>query len=182
MQQQTQQHDTGAVALRYGLIWGGIFTGLQIIAMLINDFDGHDYATTIAGVLNFLLSLALFFVVGMLASRQTGQVNRGSMAGYFAAISGGVISLIAQLIIIQFALDSFRQRAQQAADLFNFGYQYSNEAVFAGVIANCVIGLFFAIGLGAGMGALGGLLGRKLAKVPAAASYTAPQPPPSRTQ
>jgi hypothetical protein len=157
LQQQTQQHDTGAVALRYGLIWSGIFTGLQIIAVLINDFDTHGYVSTIAGVLNLLLSLALFFVVGML-------------------------SLIAQLIIIQFALDNFRQRAQQAADLFNFGYQYSNEAVFAGVIVNCVLGLFFAIGLGAGMGALGGLLGRKLAKVPAAASYPIPQPPPSRTQ
>lgn len=182
MQQQTQEQDTGAIALRYGMIWGGIFTGLQIIAVLINDFDTHDYASTIAGVLNLLLSLTLFFVVGMLTARQTGQVNRGSMAGYFTATIGGMLSLIAQLIIIQFALDNFRQRAQQAADLFNFGYQYSNQAVFAGVIVNCVIGLFFAIGLGAGMGALGGLLGRKLAKVPTAASYPVPQPPPSRAQ
>src|SRR4051812_47114458 len=101
LQQQTQQHDTGAVALRYGLIWSGIFTGLQIIAVLINDFDTHGYVSTIAGVLNLLLSLALFFVVGMLTARQTGQVNRGSMAGYFAATIGGMLSLIAQLIIIQ---------------------------------------------------------------------------------
>jgi len=182
MQPQTQQKDTGAIAFRYGLIWAGIFTGLQVIAALIIDFDSVGYAGTIANMLNFLFSLALFFIVGILAARQTGQVNRGAMAAYFAGTIGGVLSLIAQLIIVQFALDGLRPRVQQTADLLNTGFQYSNQTVFAGMIFSAVLGLFFAIGLGAGMGALGGLLGKRLAKVPAAAHYTVPLQPPHQSQ
>lgn len=182
MQQQTQQQDTGAIAFRYGLIWAGIFTILQIIVLLIIDFDSVGYAGAIANLLNLLLSLVLFFIVGMLAARQTGQVNRGAMAGYFTGIFGGVLSLIVQLIVVRFTLDQLRPRVQQTADLFNVGFRYNNEAVFAGMIFSSVIGLLFAIGLGAGMGALGGLLGKRQAKVPAPTRYTAPLRPPSQPQ
>ncbi len=182
MQQQIQQKETGAIAFRYGLIWGGIFAGLQVIVLVVNDFDSVGYAATVANLFNLLLSLALFFLVGMLSARQTGQVSRGSMAGYFAGTMGGLLGLIAQLIVVQFAVDSLRVRTQETANMLNLGFQYNNDAVFAGMIFNAVVGWLFAIGLGAGMGALGGLLGRKQAKVPAVARYTAPVPPPHRPQ
>jgi hypothetical protein len=180
MQQQIQQKETGAIAFRYGLIWGGIYAVLQIVALFIVDFDSVGYAASIANILNLLLSFALFFVVGMLAARQTAQVSRGSMAGYFAGTLGGVLALIVQLIVVQFTLDGLRERTQQTADLFNMGLQYNNSTVLAGLIINAVVGWFFAIGLGAGMGALGGLLGKRQAKGPAVARQTAPMQPPPR--
>jgi hypothetical protein len=180
MQQQIQPKETGAIAFRYGLIWGGIFAILQIVALVIVDFDSVGYAASIANILNLLLSLALFFFAGMLAARQTGQASRGSMAGYFAGIIGGVLALIVQLIVAQFAIDGLRVRTQATANMLNLGFQYNNDAVFAGIIVNAVVGWLFAIGLGAGIGALGGLLGKRQAKVPAVARYMPPMQPPLR--
>jgi hypothetical protein len=174
MQQQIQPKETGAIAFRYGLIWGGIFAILEIIVLVIADFDSVGYAASIANILNLLLSLVLFFFVGMLAARQTGQVSRGSMAGFFAGTFGGLLALIAQLIVVQFAIDTLRVRTQETANMLNLGFQYNNDAVFAGFIVNAVMGWLFAIGLGAGLGALGGLLGKKQARLPTVAPYTVP--------
>lgn len=163
MQHLPAARSAGAIAFQKGVIFAVVFVVLQVITLLLNNFLATGGFGVIVNVLSLLLSIALFLVEGAQSARQTGKARTGAMAGTFTGIMGGVVALVAGLIITTLNLDALRQSAQEAANEMQVRFQYTNSTVFAGFIVIAVLGLLFAIGLGAGVGALGGLIGRKRA-------------------
>jgi len=167
---------TGAIAFQKGVIFAGIFVVLQVITLLLNNFLAIGAFGAIVNILSLLLSIVLFLVEGSQSARLTGRASTGAMAGTFTGIMGGVVSLIADLLITALNVDTLRQSAQEAANELQVHFHYTVSTVFAGSIIIAVLGLLFAIGLGAAVGALGGLMGRKRA---ASLGLDAPVPPSS---
>src|SRR5690348_1505661 len=104
---------SGSPALRWGLIFGGIYavlgigeTILQQVFVLSKVVDARDVqqVTAVAGpsigiLCGFLfLYLALFFVAGIFAGRQTGSVGSATIAGLLTGLFGDVLSGIFNII------------------------------------------------------------------------------------
>lgn len=180
MQPMPQQ---GHPALRYGVIFGGIIAVLSIISNVISIADGSETAAFNAssgqasvssgilglGCLFFLVYLALYFVAGMLASSKTGRVGTGSLAGLVAGAVGGIVGLVAGIIAIMTiptsTFQSIADRTQTSGGTPLTAQQVQSAIVAVGIVG-AILGLLFAIGLGAGIGALGGLAGRGRAPRP----------------
>lgn len=180
MQPIAQQQ--GRPAVRYGLIFGGILAALDIINGIISIATGSS-ATAFTpdgsqssamasalgiGCLFFLIELALFFVAGMLAAKQTARVGTGSVAGLIAGATGGIIGLIFTIIRVAALPASYYQAVVDRAQS-----QGGSITLAQAQAAGTVVGIVFAIivyliviGIGAGLGALGGLVGRGQAPRP----------------
>ncbi|HLJ80467.1 MAG TPA: hypothetical protein VKT52_03200 [Ktedonobacterales bacterium] len=181
--QPMQTAQQGNPVWRYGLIFGGIIAVLDIISSVISAANGSDtaaFSTTSGqaslgngiiglGCLFFLVSLALYFVAGMLASGQTGRVGTGSLAGLVAGAVGGIVGLVAGIIAIvtipTSAFQSIANQTQTSGGTTLTAQQVQSAVVVIGIVG-AVIGLLIAIGLGSGIGALGGLVGRGRAPRP----------------
>ena len=100
MQPTYTSPSSGKIAFRYGLIFGLIQVAIAASILLINTFVNTvaGLAFILAGV-NFLLSLAAYFVAGILASKQTGKVSTGTIAGLWAGTIYGVVNIVISLVI-----------------------------------------------------------------------------------
>jgi hypothetical protein len=162
----------GSIAFQRGLIFGIIQAVVAACISLINGLVLTTASQAGLGLglaaLNFIVSLALFFVAGMLAAKQTGKVSTGTLAGMWTGIVYGIINLVVSLVVF-FAISLPRVVA-----LLNDSSTAIRTAAIVGGVAAAIFGALFAVGFGAGMGALGGLLGKSQSNVPttpAAQSY-----------
>jgi hypothetical protein len=166
------------VALRQGLTFAGIFVLLQTLVQLITNFVDIPYIGLIINTLNFLLSVVLFIFTGIFAARETGRTGTGALAGLAAGSIGGVGALIVTLVITALNMSALLREAQSAANSVELGFEYTSDFILATAVILAVIGLLFAVGLGAGVGALGGLIGKRQAPPPMQNHRQAPLPPP----
>jgi len=160
---------SGKVAFHYGLSGGLILAIVISNILLINAFTGDpnqiSVPGSILGIVNLLLGLAAYFVVGILASKKTGKVGTGSIAGLWTGVFYGVIDAIVS-IVLYFTVVA--PKTHMPASVNSTTIQ---AAVTFGIILGAILGLLFAIGVGSGIGALGGQLGRNMFRGASASVY-----------
>jgi hypothetical protein len=170
MQQQITPRPGGAAFIwKWGAIFGVILGVVQILISLLS-LGG------VGTLLNLVIWLVGFFLIGLFASRQTGRVRTGVLVGLVTGLIGGLI--VALLVAIQItangpqltqAINQVTQSARQQ------GQDFSESQIRTLATVGLVVGLIFTVaielGLGAGIGALGGLLGRRQAAPVAPAPY-----------
>jgi hypothetical protein len=168
MQQGYNQPGTSKVAFRYGLIVGLILAAFESAILLFNTFGTLATANVVLALalsgFGLLAGLAAYGVAGFMASKQTGKVSTGTIAGLWTGTFYGIICFIVSMTLF------FGINFPKAMELANNSTSISNiEAYRAGFIIGgvgfAIFGILLAIGLGAGLGALGGLIGKSQAKV-----------------
>src|SRR5260370_13722349 len=160
MQEQGMPRRGGAAFLwKWGAICGVVLGVIQIIISLLP-------LGSLKTILDLLVWLIGFFVIGLFAARQTGRVRTGALVGLVAGLIGSLIAVI--FVIVQIAtngqeLTQALNHAAQSAQHKGRGPSpspFHTAAVLAILLALIVTGAL-ELGLGAGIGALGGLVGRR---------------------
>lgn len=174
------------IARRQGVIFGGI---LGIVAVIMNACvvitplgryslsPGNFLSST--NVFTYLLALLAFFFAGWRAAQQTGRVDIGGLAGFWAGVVAAVVVVLIDvaLVLPPLVSDSDHMSSSSLAILlFSVVFIAGRDAVLA-------------LLLGAGLGALGGFIGRTSAGVLSAPAQPGlpPAPPaasskPAQTQ
>ena len=183
MQEQVIPRQGGAAFIwKWGAIAGVVLGVLEILFSLLT-------LGLVGSLINFILWLAAFFVVGLFASRQTGRVGTGALTGLVTGLVSGLLDVLFGIIQIAAngpqitqALNNAQQQAQQQGETISSSELHT--IVIVGVIVGLIFSVAIQLGLGAGVGALGGLVGRTQAKSAVApapyaeAMWTPPPPPP----
>jgi hypothetical protein len=143
----------------WGLSVGAILGLIQFIISLLS-------LGLFKTVLDLLVWLIGFFLIGLFAARQTGRVRTGTLAGLITGLSSGLIGAIfgiMQLMLngsqITQALNQAMQKAQQQGRSISPGQLHTIATV--GIVVGLIVTVAVELGLGAGIGALGGLMGRR---------------------
>lgn len=144
------QTTLGNGALRSGLLVGLI---LAVFAGLITALYDLGILPSAVQCAEFLVALAAFFVAGMLASRATGHVASGLLAGLIASVFAAVVILGANIVMALVSPEKF-------ATAFGWHNLTSSQLVGA-VIGQSLVGLLLWAVFGLLLGVLGGLLGRR---------------------
>jgi hypothetical protein len=182
---------TSGLIWRNGLIFGVIIAAIGVVNTVIPWANGSLAATAhssgqnagnptaaltgqgpslILACVLFLVNLALFFIAGMLTTRQNGRVGSGALtglvAGAFGSLINGVVSLIASLTVVVPNITAPPGSPVPVSQL--------QQIETIALIVVVVIQLLFYTGVGAGLGSLGGLVGRN--------SYQTAHPAPTYEQ
>jgi hypothetical protein len=166
MQEQvTPRQGNAAFIWKWGVIFGLILGAIRIILALLP-------IGIIGTIIEVLVWLIGFFLIGIFASRRTGRVGTGALMGLVTGLIGGLIAVIFAVIQIAANAPEITNALHQAAiNAKNQGQTISQSELRAIAVVGIVIGLIvtvgFELGLGAGIGALGGLVGRSQARPPA---------------
>jgi hypothetical protein len=102
-----------------------------------------------------LVYLALFFVAGIMAARQSGSVGAASLAGLLAGGVGALINSVASLIMTFVFPNTLA--TSTTVNVLNTN---SSAYLIVGFVVGLLFGLVLWGALGAGLGALGGLIGQ----------------------
>lgn len=189
---------SGKTAFQYGLIFGIILAvieaAIQITSTLItvanmnsSTYPGAMGAQTgvslVLGIGGFLLSLAAYFVAGIMASNKTGKVSTGTLAGLWAGLFYGVVGfVIGMIVLFAIVLPKMTDLGSATGDMSSSSYEVVRTAAIVGGVIGAVFGIAIALGIGAGMGALGGLVGRSSSKVAPRGDAVYPHYPPYQAQ
>jgi hypothetical protein len=177
MQEQSAARRGGAAFIwTWGAIGGVVLGMIQIIISLLS-------LGSLKTILDVLVWLIVFFVIGLFAARQTGRVSTGALVGLVAGLIGGLIGRVLFFII------RIATNGQQITQALNQAAQSSgsispgelNTVAVVGIVFALIVLVALELGLGAGIGALGGLVGRRQApQVPSTpVDGTMWTPPPS---
>jgi hypothetical protein len=159
-------------ALRQGLIFGLIF-GLVPVAL------GFFISFGLLIVLGFYFVVALF--AAQRASRQTGNLKTGVLAGLWTGLFGSLVASIIPLIFDFLNLDAVRQSLQALADQQKLHVHYDIGVTVSSLLINFAIIIAIAILISLAGGAVGGLMGRNRAAPPKDPYEEAMFEPPSTT-
>ena len=164
MQEQDALHQGSAAFIwkwgaSYGLIVG-------LIQSIVSLFSSGRLTT----ILDLLIWLVGFFLIGLDTARQTGKVGTGAQVGLVAGLIGGLIAGI--FGIIQLAVDGSQITAainQAIQNAQNRGRSLSPDQIQTiatiGIVISLSVTILVELALGAGIGALGGLVGRRRAEL-----------------
>ncbi len=172
MQEQSSAHRGGAAFIwTWGAICGVVLGVIQITISLLS-------LGSLKTILDLLVWLIAFFVIGLFAARQTGRVSTGALVGLVAGLIGGLIGRVL-FVIMQIAtngqvITQALNQAAQSSGSISPGALHTVAVV--GIVLALIVLVALEVGLGAGIGALGGLVGRRQAPPDAGTLWT---PPPS---
>ncbi len=152
-EQDTLRQGGAAFIWKWGAICGIVLGAIQIITSLLN-------LGSLKTILDVVVWLIAFFVIGLFAARQTGSVRTGALVGLVAGLIGGLISVL--FVIIQIATNG--QQITQALNQAGVSPGALNTSDVVGIVFALIVIVALEVGLGAGSGALGGLVGRRLGR------------------
>jgi hypothetical protein len=169
----TRRQGGAAFIWKWGAIYGLILGLIQGILALFS-------LGRLATILDLLIWLVGFFLVGLFAARETGRVGTGALVGLVTGLVSGVIAAIVGIILLNIDSSQITAAVNQAVqNAQSQGRTISPDQIRTITTVGLVIGLIFTIilevGLGAGIGALGGLVGRRRA-LSGAETFQAPPP------
>ncbi|MGZ3714052.1 MAG: hypothetical protein ACXVA4_01415 [Ktedonobacterales bacterium] len=156
------QPQSGNPAVRQGLIYGGLTILVTILQDIIQFAVGGADALTNQGssrgvpglgTIVFVIGLVLLFLAGMSTTRQNGKVDSAAVAGFLAALIGGLFSGVIAVILL--ATGPIPTTGTST------GIQISRTDVIIGSMFGSIVVVLLYAGLGAGVGAIGGLVGRR---------------------
>jgi hypothetical protein len=179
MHEQGMARRGGAAFIwKCGAICGVVLGVIQIIISLLP-------LGSLKTILDVLVWLIGFFVLGLFAARQIGRVRTGALVGLVAGLIGGLIAVL--FVIFQIAtngpqitqaLNQVAQSAQKQGRSISPGELHTIAVV--GIVIGLIVTAALELGLGAGLGALGGLVGRRqappVASTPVAGTVWTPPP------
>lgn len=143
----------------YGVITGVCLPIVVYGVLWIANFLGVGYLLGGIGYLCLALALviAALLLVGMLATKRTGQVRAGRLAGLVAGLTVGII--LCAFVWIFVVIGGGAQR---------IGSIDINSAwgMFVGLVIAFALTLSINAGIGALIGTLGGVIGKAKAKLP----------------
>lgn len=148
-------------ALRQGLIFGIV---LGVILVGLNFI--------ISGLI-FIVGLTILaaLIAGMRASRETGRLTTGTLAGLWTGLFGTVILSLFALGFLLFNIDAVRKSAQITADQQHSHIIYTNSLIITDYLQLYLILLALGVLFGVIGGALGGNFGRRRAQLPPVEEY-----------
>src|SRR5215831_12477247 len=138
----------GNPALYNGLLFGVILGIVEIVLYLL------------FGTLGLIVSLLLFLFnvgyAGYRASKSTGRISTGVVAGVLAGLFSSVIASIPLFLYVLSNIDTFRMQVQQqmAGNSMYQGVTVTNALVMASVILLLVVLVAGATLLGLGAGSI----------------------------
>ncbi len=182
MQVMTSAPSSGRVAFKHGALHGVGLGVLQLLFWLVVIFSGAGTSFWLLTALSCLLWCVDFLLVGLFATKQTGNVGTGTLAGVWAGTIGGLITFIINLVVVLIGVNSeaFRYGLENSSS-YNSTLTPQNltSAAILGAIIIFVILWAVAVGVGAGVAALGGLIGKnqRQSSVAAFPGYPAPTAP-----
>src|SRR5258707_3788617 len=175
MQEQGMARRGGAAFIwKWGAICGVVLGVIQIIISLLP-------LGSLKTILDLLVWLIVFFVLGLFAARQTGRVRTGALVGLVAGLIGGLIGRVL-FVIIQIATNGqqITQALNQAAGTGSLSSSALHTVAVVGIVLGLIVTVALELGLGAGIGALRGLVGRRqappVASTPVAGTVWTPPP------
>ena len=174
----------GSPALRQGLIYGVILAIVAVVFGFLQSFVG-------LGLLGSIISLAIYFIFGLLAgqraSTQTGKIGTGILAGFLAGLVSSIISAVISIILTVTNLDNVTRAFQQASDQQGFHVHYTPQLALQSVILVLALGAVLSSLISLAGGSIGGYLGKGRARVPLPPQYEesmfkppSPLPPPEQ--
>ena len=148
-------------ALRQGLIFGVV---LGVILVGLNFI--------ITGLI-FIVGLTILaaLIAGMRASRETGRLTTGTLAGLWTGLIGTLILSIFALGFLLFSIDAVRKNAQITANQQHLNIIYTNSQIITNYLIVYLILIALGVMFGVIGGALGGSFGRRRAQLPPAEEY-----------
>jgi len=170
----TVRRGGAAFIWKWGAICGVVLGVIQIIISLLP-------LGSLKTILDVLVWLIGFFVLGLFAARQTGRVRTGALVGLVAGLIGALIGRVL-FVIIQIATNGqqITQALNQAAGTGSISPGELHTVAVVGIVIGLVVLVALELGLGAGIGALGGLVGRRqappVASTPVAGTVWTPPP------
>lgn len=157
MQDHRTAHRGGAAFIwKWGAIYGII---LGVIQVVVSQFSHRT-------ILDLLVGLIGFFLIGMFAAHQTGRVGTGALVGLVTGLIGG-------LIVVLFGIIQLMGNNPQIAQALNQAAQYAQqrgrllsptEIRIIASVGGLVVVEAIELSLGSSIGALGGLLGQRQAR------------------
>lgn len=166
-----QQSSSGHPAMKWGLIFGIVIGALSLINVLLRfaTLGTRSLATGSPffggfGCLFLLIGLALLFISGILAARESGRVGTGAIAGLIAGLIGGVVSAIVTIVAVlsvpfSYFVEAAHRGARGSALTPGQIHNIAQIALVVIIIAE-IVAIGVEGGIGAGLGALGGLIGK----------------------
>src|SRR5260370_1764132 len=175
MQEQGMARRGGAAFIwKWGAISGVVLGVIQIIISLLP-------LGSLKTILDVLVWLIGFFVLGLFAARQTGRVRTGALVGLVAGLIGALIGRVL-FVIIQISTNDqqITPALNHAAATGSISPGELHTVAVVGIVIGLVVLGALELGLGAGIGALGGLVGRRqappVASTPIAGTVWTPPP------
>ncbi|HEX6796478.1 MAG TPA: hypothetical protein VF116_02050 [Ktedonobacterales bacterium] len=166
-----QQSSSGHPAMKWGIIFGIVIGALSLINVLLRFamLGARSFATGSPffggfGCLFSLIGLALLFISGILAARESGKVGTGAIAGLIAGLIGGVVSAIVTIVAVlsvpfSYFVEAAHRGARGSALTPGQIHNIAQIALVVIIIAE-IVAIGVEGGIGAGLGALGGLIGK----------------------
>ena len=167
-----EQQRTGGQATPYlsGLLFGVILGIIAIALNLIYTFAFSAMVLTAGIIVLLVAGMVTYIWPAIRASRRTGKVSSGMIAGVVSACVSFLIGYAFNVFLTAMAVDRMRQNALSAfnvmqsmfptsgmhAVMTNAQIQQNALSSISAIIVIAIIGLFF--------GAIGGLIGRSRAR------------------
>jgi uncharacterized membrane protein len=148
---------TGNPALREGLTFG---IGLGVVETILSIIDQYARLGLIMTLIELIVAVVAFWLAGSRASRQTGSVGTGAVAGLLTGLISAIITFAISMIFVVLQADSLRQAAQNAANQTHLSVQYTNGMVIGGAVVGYVILAVLLLAIGAAVGAIAGAVSR----------------------
>ncbi|MBA2680208.1 MAG: hypothetical protein H0U76_17650 [Ktedonobacteraceae bacterium] len=154
------------LALRHGLLWGGLLSGLWLIEIMSGNFG--DPSLLLIKFLYFGATLAAFILplfAGLLGGLQTGRSRTGTLIGLWGGLLNGTCACLALVGLGLFFNGKFQHDPQTLREFAHSGAPNLPTYVFGDFLAGGINHLWLVgPALGSLFGTLGGLVGAPLAK------------------
>lgn len=161
---------SGKTALLYGALFGVCSGLVQILCISLLPRVGY--------LLSLLLCAAALLLAGLFASKRTGRVSTGTLAGLWSGLfcSVIVVGVLTVMVLIATHDPTIMNAVMSGVQSSNMPYSITPQqmVLYIGIfmVILGVVWVAVGIGTGAGIGAIGGLIGKSMSP---AAQY-APQP------
>lgn len=152
-------------AFNLGVLYGIGIAVIGIVCDLLAAATKLDFF----GEINWLIWLVGFLLVGYLATLRAGKVSIGALAGLWAGLGSGIISLAWSIFnVFTVGAVALQKSIHQATTKSHVTPASTQSIAIVGFALLLIFYLCLEIGVGAGLGALGGLVTRGRAKKHAA--------------
>jgi hypothetical protein len=154
---------SGKTALLFGALFG-VCSGLVQI-LCISFLPGVGY------LLSLLLCAVALLLAGLFASKRTGKVSTGTLAGLWSGLicSVIVVGVLGLILLVVTHNSSFMDEMMTALRNSNMPSSITTQQAMLymglGMVILGVVWVAVGIGIGAGIGAIGGLIGKSMSPV-----------------
>lgn len=154
---------SGKTALLFGALFG-VCSGL-VQTLCIIFLPGIGY------LLSLLFCAVALLLVGLLASKRTGKVSTGTLAGLWCGLicSVIVVGVLSSIIFIMAQNPAFMNEVMSRMQTSNLPPSVTPQQIVLymglGIIMFGVVWAAVGVGLGTGIGAIGGVIGKSISPV-----------------